>query len=64
MTRIHSGMSSVSRGSPAGFAGDGVQVGGVQGEPPAELARVPDMPVAGHYLADAGTDASRSIPVR
>ena len=55
MTRIHSGLSCrqprVTGRLPAG---DGVQVGGVQGEPPAELARVPDMPVAGHYLADAG----------
>lgn len=33
---------------------DGVQVGGIHGEPPAELGVVPDVPVAGHDLAHPG----------
>ena len=54
MTCIHSAHFS-SRGSSVGLPlANGVQVGGVQGEPPPELASVPDVAVAGHHLADAG----------
>ena len=53
MPRIQSGQPA-SRGSSAGFPlRDGVQVSGIQCEPPAELAGVPDVAVAGHHLTDA-----------
>jgi hypothetical protein len=33
-------------------ARDGVQVGGIQSEPPAEFTRIPDVAVTGHHMAD------------